>query len=65
MQQLLSMFERLKSVIGTVADELLMTHDETLTLRGTDYAAALSSSKPLAPVEYQLPLMKQLSRLLR
>ncbi len=40
-------------------------YDEVLTYRGVDYATALQSSKPLAPVEHQLPLMRNLSHLLR
>ncbi len=58
-------FEKLREYILAVADELFSDFDEVLMYRGTDYAAVLTSARATAPIEYQLPLMKHLSRLLR
>ena len=60
-----AIFGKLKAFIVSIAETLYVHYDEVLTYRGVDYSAALSSSKPLAPVEHQLPLMKNLSHLLR
>ncbi len=64
-EDIAAVFAALKEHILSLAQNLYCHYDEVLTYRGVDYATALQSSKPLAAVDHQLPLMRNLAHLLR